>query len=258
LFPESIGDKGVQLHALEHRKKDALGDKPGTDVASQIPGLPLPQLGVMHFVDFGKNMRHSPDGKAYIVGHGNAPNTPHPKLGAVSWLSGNAIYLIRVSISPETVNDASRYEFFAGYDEAGKPRWTRHYSQMKPMLEWINHLGSVTVTYNPVLKKYLMCIADGWPSTRMISTILMESDNVAGPWRMVCYLKDFGTQGYFVNIPSKFIQSDGETFWLCYSANFTNGWLQTHYRSDPSGSRYGLCVQEVRLKRHTVRGNQTR
>jgi hypothetical protein len=119
---------------------------------------------------------------------------------------------------------------------------------MKPMLEWINHMGSVTITYNPVLKKYLMCIADGWPSTQMISTILMESDNVAGPWKMLCYLKDFGTQGYFVNIPSKFIQPDGKTFWLCYSANFTNSWLHTDYRTDPPGSRYSLCLQEVRVQ----------
>lgn len=249
LFKQDIGDKGAQLEALEQHKKIFDGDAPGSDVGSLISNLPLPKLGVMHFVDFGGNMHHSPDGKAYLVGHGNAPDTPHPRLGAVSWLSGNAIYLTRVTISPETVNDASHYEFFAGYDAAGKPRWTRHYTEMKPMLEWTNHLGSVAITYNPGLKKYLMCVADGWPSTRMISTILMEADDVAGPWKMICYLKDFGTQGYFVNIPSKFIQPDGKTFWLCYSANFTNGWLHTHYRVDPPGSRYGLCLQEVRLNK---------
>lgn len=247
LFKQDIGDKGLQLNALEHHKKDALGDKPGSDVRSLIPGLPLPKLGVMHFVDFGKNMQYSPDGKAYLVGHGNAPYVTHLRLGSVSWLSGNAIYLTRVALSPETVNDESHYEFFAGYDAKGSAIWTRQFSEMKPMLEWINHLGSVTITYNPGLKKYLMCIADGWPSTRMISTILMESEQVAGPWKIICYLKDFGTQGYFVNIPSRFIQHDGKTFWLCYSANFTNGWLHTHYAADPPGSRYGLCLQEVKL-----------
>lgn len=247
LFSQDIGGKGPQLHSLEHTKKVWSGDAPGSDVGSLIPGLPLPKLGVMHFVDFGKNMQHSPDGKAYLIGHGTAANDPHPRLGAVSWLSGNAIYLIRVPISPETVNDESQYEFFAGYDSSGAPLWTRSFSQMKPLLEWLNHLGSVTVTYNPALKKYLMCVADGWPSTRMISTILLESDHVAGPWKMIDYLKHFGTQGYFVNIPSRFIQPDGRTFWLCYSANFTNSWLKTNYPTNPPGSRYGLCLQEVRL-----------
>ncbi|MGH8399393.1 MAG: hypothetical protein ACRETA_14320, partial [Gammaproteobacteria bacterium] len=247
LFKQDTDSKGPQVRALEHRKKDFAGDRPGDDVGSMIPGLPLPKLGVMHFVDFGKNMQHSPDGKAYLVGHGNAPHDMHPRLGSVSWLSGNAIYLTRVAVSPETINDESYYEFFAGYDARGSAIWTSRFAEMKPMLEWINHLGSVTITFNPGLNKYLMCIADGWPSTRMISTILMESDDVAGPWKMVCYLKDFGAQGYFVNIPSRFVQPGGKTFWLCYSANFTNGWLGTHYPADPPGSRYGLCLQEVRL-----------
>ncbi len=30
------------------------------------------KFGAPHFVDFGQNMQHSPDGKAYIVGHGAA------------------------------------------------------------------------------------------------------------------------------------------------------------------------------------------
>lgn len=247
LFKEDIHNQGAQLQALEHHKQDMRGDAPGSDVGSLVPGVALPKLGVMHFVDFGKNMEHSPDGKAYMVGHGAAPGDTQVRLGAVSWLSGDAIYLTRVAISTETVNDASQYEFFAGYDAKGDAKWTRSFDEMKAMLQWKDHLGSVTITYNPGLKKYLMCVADGWPSTRTMSTSLLEADDVAGPWRLVCYLKDFGAQGYFVNIPSKFIQPDGKTFWLCYSANFTNDWLHTTYAIDPPGSRYGLCLQEVKL-----------
>jgi hypothetical protein len=92
-----------------------------------------------------------------------------------------------------------------------------------------------------------MCVADGWPSTQTNSTLILEADKVAGPWRLVCYLKDFGAQGYFVNIPSKFIRADGRTMWLCYSANFTNDWLHTHYPINPPGSRYGMCLQEIKL-----------
>ena len=60
-------------------------------------------------------------------------------------------------------------------------------------------------------------------------------------------MKDFGEQAYFVNIPSKFISADGRTLWLCYSANFTNGWLGTKFAGNPPGSRYGMCLQEVKL-----------
>lgn len=247
LFPEDIGGCGPQLRELEHSKKDSSGDAPGSDVGALIPGLPLPKLGVLHFVDFGRNMEQSPDGKAYLVGHGRAPRDRHPRLGAVSWLSGNAVYLIRLNLTPETINDGSQYEFFAGYNSAGKAKWTSRFSEMKPMLEWENHLGSVTITRIPQLGKYLMCVADGWPSTEMINTMVMESDHVAGPWRLISYLKNFGSQGYFVNIPSKFVQPDGKTFWLCYSADFTNRFLSTNYPVDPPGSGYGLCLQEVRL-----------
>jgi hypothetical protein len=41
---------------------------------------------------------------------------------------------------------------------------------------------------------------------------------------MVC-MGHFGEQGYFVNFPSKFIGKDGRSAWLCYAANFTNGYL---------------------------------
>lgn len=247
LFAQDIHGAQEQLHALEQAKKVMNGDAPGSDVGALIPALGLPQLGVMHFVDFGKNMQHSPDGKAYLVGHGAAPDAPHPRLGAVSWLSGDAVYLVRVKLSPETVNDASQYEFFAGYDARGAARWSYRFEDLKPMLEWQNHLGSVTITYNPVLGRFLMCVADGWPSTQTMSTLILEADKVAGPWRLVSYLKDFGAQGYFVNIPSKFIQPDGKTMWLCYSANFTNDWLHTNYAVDPPGSRYGMCLQEFNL-----------
>jgi hypothetical protein len=64
---------------------------------------------------------------------------------------------------------------------------------------------------------------------------------------MVAYLKDFGEQGYFVNFPSKFISADGRTLWLSYSANFTNGYLNTRFKPSPDGSRYAMCLQEVRL-----------
>ena len=57
----------------------------------------------------------------------------------------------------------------------------------------------------------------------------------------------FRGQGYFVNLPGKFIQPDGKTMWMCYSANFTNDSLHTDYPIDPPGSRYGMCLQEIEL-----------
>jgi hypothetical protein len=79
------------------------------------------------------------------------------------------------------------------------------------------------------------------------NTYILESTEITGPWKLVVYMKDFGEQGYFVNFPSKFISKDGRVAWLSYSANFTNGYLGTKYKSSPEGSGYWWTLQEVRL-----------
>ena len=75
----------------------------------------------------------------------------------------------------------------------------------------------------------------------------LEADAITGPWKLVTFMRNFGEQGYFVHFPSKFVAAGGRTAWLMYAANFTNGYLKTRYRSNPPGSRYGMCLQEVRL-----------
>ncbi|RMG63466.1 MAG: DUF4185 domain-containing protein [Chloroflexi bacterium] len=206
------------------------------------------KIGAPHFVDFGKNMAYSPDGKAYLVGHG--ATRPDAEL---AWIAGDQAYLIRVTPAPENMNDPAKYEFFAGHDASGEPIWSLNFSEIKPLIEWNGRVGHVTITYNPPLQKYLMCVTDGWPTISTMNTFLLESDAITGPWRLITFMEKFGEQGYFVNIPSKFIGADGETFWLCYSANFTNqpGVFGTRFEANPPGSRYGMCLQEVRLQRRT-------
>jgi hypothetical protein len=200
------------------------------------------RIGSPHFVDFGQNMKYSPDGKAYLVAHGATRRGAHN-----SWISGDQIYLLRVTPSPESINDRSKYEYFAGYDRSGRPKWTRRFSNIRPLVEWNDRAGCVTMTYDAPLKKYLMCITHGWPTVGRFDTYILESSEITGPWKLVTYMKDFGEQGYFVNIPSKFISADGRTAWLCYAANFTNGYLHTRYKSNPPGGRYGMCLHEFKL-----------
>ena len=205
------------------------------------------KIGSPKFVDFGKNMEHSPDGKAYLVGYGAQENDPEPRYANLSWISGDQIYLTRVVPSIENINDESKYEYFAGYDAGGKPVWSYDFRDIKPLLEWNNNMGCVTITYNAPLKKYLMCVTDGWPTVAKMSSYILEADEITGPWKLVTYMKAFGEQGYFLNFPSKFISKDGRTLWLCYSANFSQGWNNIRLKANPPGSRYGLVLQQVKL-----------
>lgn len=199
------------------------------------------KIGAPHFVDFGRNMQHSPDGRAYLVGHGASDPDPSDKPANLSWITGDQVYMARVKPGTDAINNAREYEFFAGGG------WTRRLSEARPLAEWNNNMGCVTMTYNAPLKKYLMCVTDGTNTISQFNTYILESDRITGPWRLVVYLRHFGPQAYFVNIPSKFISADGRTAWLTYAANFTNGYLGTKFTPDPPGSRYGMCMQEFRL-----------
>ncbi len=60
----------------------------------------------------------------------------------------------------EYTKDVGAYEFFAGHDAKGEPVWVKEFSKVKPLLEWNDRLGCVTATWNPVLKRFLMCVTD--------------------------------------------------------------------------------------------------
>jgi hypothetical protein len=210
-----------------------------------LKGEPV-KIGSPHFVDFGKNMENSPDGKAYLTGHG-ASDDRNRRFAYNSWITGDEIYLVRVRPSVENINDASKYEFFAGHDAKNESIWTAGFKQIKPIAAWKDNMGCVTMTWNAPLKKYLMCVTDGGNTVSYFNTYILESDRITGPWKMVSYLRHFGEQAYFVNIPSKFIGADGRTLWLCYAANFSQGWNGIRFYPKPPGSRYGMCLQEVKL-----------
>jgi hypothetical protein len=205
------------------------------------------KMGAPHIVDFGNDMQYSRDGKAYLVAHGSSYPDTAPREADTSWITGDEIYLARVKPSPHSMDTASAYEFFAGHDGKGKAIWTHDFALIKPMLKWDNHMGSVTMTYDAPLKKYLLVVTDGKSTISKFDTYILESSQITGPWKLVTYMKDFGEQGYFVNFPSKFIGNDGRRAWLSYSANFTNGYLGTKYESVPEGGGYWWTLQEVRL-----------
>ena len=164
-----------------------------------------------------------------------------------SWITGDEIYLLRVTPSIINMNDASQYEFYAGRGSFGQPHWSRKLSEAKPIAAWRDNMGCVTMTYNAPIRKYLMCVTDGGNTTGYFNSYILESNRITGPFKLVQYLHHFGEEAYFVNIPSKFISADGRKLWLCYSANFAQNWNGKKIESNPVGSGGGMCLQEVNL-----------
>jgi len=193
------------------------------------------KFGMPKFVDFGRNMQHSPDGKAYFIGHGcTDPNSPH------GWTWADEIYIARVIPSLDNINRLAAWEFFAGNGQ-----WSNRFADIQPIMRWKQRLGCVTMTYNPTLRRYFTCISRTAVSEGPIDTMILVSETPTGPFEIVTYLHNFGEQAYFVNIPSKFISADGQTMWLCFSANYTNvNGTGTYWHADPPGGRYALCLHE--------------
>jgi len=204
------------------------------------------KFGAPHVVDFGQNNEHSPGGYIYIVGHG-AENSASP----TSWMQASEVYMARVKPTVHDVNDRSRWEFYAG-EGKGDHKWARgDVSKARPLLTWGNTTGVTTMTYLPAVRKYVMVISTPSISpftNKNFDTYFLESTSLYGPYSMITYMREFGPESYFVNIPSKFIAKetnpDGSLdVYLSYSANFAIG----SATPDPPGSGYHWTLQKMRL-----------
>lgn len=203
-----------------------------------------------HFVDFGKNMQHSPDGHAYLVGHG----TSDPE-GMCNWSTGDAVFLARVLPIPEAINNKSSYEYFAGLTSVGTPAWSRTFGDIKPVFQWASRCGLTYITYFPAIKKYIAVLCAGWPNGagNQRDTWIAEASALWGPWSIVTYWNSFGEGGYYAQIPSKFVKPDGR-FVIFHSG----GWagpkpIPRELQKAPTlldypSAQYTLCVAEFQLE----------
>eukprot|EP00041_Stephanoeca_diplocostata_P006638 m.90490 g.90490 ORF g.90490 m.90490 type:complete len:629 (+) comp16461_c0_seq2:37-1923(+) len=204
------------------------------------------KFGAPHWVDFGQELEHSPDGKAYLVGHGAS----RPE-AIQAWMLGDEVYMARVEPTADAIADKAQWEFYAGGTGADA-KWAKgDVSAAAPLVTWNNHTGVVTMTYFSVLKKYIMCIstASFYPyMTKQFDTYFLESDAITGPWAYVNYNSEFGPEAYFVHHPSKFLASTinatSSTYdaFLMYSANFA-----FHSGSMPPNSGYHMNLQQARF-----------
>ncbi len=201
----------------------------------------------VHFVDFGRNMEHSPDGLAYAVAHGTVGSKP------AEWGNGDAVYLMRVPANEKAIISARSWAFYAGKDARGKDKWSHQVEDARPLLEWTDKLGLAHVVYNAPLKRYILCISPLLKSDAMTAnqtaekrfsaegSLILESPSLTGPWRLVEYLKAFGPNAYCLAFSSKFISADGKTAWFFCSANYT----EMDHPGDPVGMKYACHVREV-------------
>jgi len=201
------------------------------------------------FVDHGQDGRRKRrDGHVYLTAHGSTGARPS------EWGNGDFVYLLRAPATLAGITGPEHWEGYAGPDAAGRPQWTRDLAGIAPIASWPGRLGRSAMTWNEALGRYLLCVAPlvrrdtddpAHPKEHAAEGVmLLESEAMTGPWRLIHHLDDFGPNAYCLNIPSKFIAADGLTFWLLYSARWG---VDKQTPSNPPGSAYGACFCEVRL-----------
>ena len=213
------------------------------------------KFGAPNAVDFGRELENSPDGKIYIVGHGSTDFK-----GYESWMSGDQLYLARVEPRIDTVNTGAAWEFWSGKQQG----WTKgNVNQAAPLFTWPNRTGSVTMTYVPAIKRYIICVCTIHRNATVHSvstatpfdTYILESESMTGPFSLITYMPRFGIQAYFVAMPSEWIAdsvnaSDGGSLegFINYSADWA-------FHSDKGNPRHlpanwgNWLVQHVKLSR---------
>jgi hypothetical protein len=163
------------------------------------------KFGAPHAIDFGQNSENAPGGHLYIVGHGAETPESHQ-----SWMQGDSVYMARTvggAPNPATVNTAAAWEFYAG-GHGAQAVWDPSIANAKPIALWPTRGGVTTMSYHPVLKKYILVVSTPTVSPSCVGTFdtyFLESDDITGPWAYVAYIPQFGPEAYFVHIPTKFM-----------------------------------------------------
>lgn len=171
----------------------------------------FPEIGYPVWMNAGRNYEAAQDEYAYMY----SPDSPS------AYKTTDHILLARVS-KGRIANKAS-YEFFAGIDENGKPRWNPDFKDRKPVFTDPGHCYRPEVVYNPGLKRYLLCTATSgskqWCGTEEKYLGIFDAPHPWGPWTVVKQVNGWGSEEnrFQPRIPAKWISQDGKSFYLLYS-----------------------------------------
>ncbi len=154
------------------------------------------------------------------------------------------LYLARVK--KQHIFDATKYEWFRGVSRNEESTWSEALSERKPAFHDENgYIWHVGVSHDPGIKRFLLtkphyCPGDNRDAVNaadsgVASLGVFDAPTPWGPWTTVYYEDDFkdGRVKFSYMIPTKYISSDGTTFWLAWSGwpeydnvNFLRGTLR--------------------------------
>ncbi len=162
------------------------------------------------FLNFGKNYGGARDSFVYS----------YSQDGGSAYESSDGVVLSRVD--KRRIRERAAYEFFAGTDAEGNPRWSADIAARRRTFRHDGRSERVDAVYNPALGRYLLVVGygheGGWG--------IYDAPEPWGPWSTVFHTDYWGlgqTHGY--RLPSKWISPDGTRVHLVFSGRRHNGTL---------------------------------
>lgn len=184
-------------------------------------------LTVPTWLNFGRDYAGARDAYVYSYyiaptwGPGPAKKTPAHTFDVHQ---PGRVHLSRVP--QDAILDRTRYEFFAGLDGNGQPRWTADVTRKQPAFADPNGVGwNLSVSYNSGLRRYLL--ATEHTETHAGKFGLFDAPEPWGPWTTVAYDEAWGAghvevSTFYWNFTSKWLSADGTRFTLIFTGKNSN------------------------------------
>ncbi len=165
------------------------------------------------------------------------------------------IDLIRVP--KYAITDRDRYEFYAGTEANGRPKWSPDLPDRQPVFEDANGVGwTVSVSYNAGLDRYFLITEHNQSFSGDMG--VFDAPEPWGPWTTVEYSNNLAGLGttFFWNFSNKWLSEDGRDFVLNFTgigANDAWGTVRGTFNTPEPTSLAVLGVLGMALMRRRVR-----
>jgi CubicO group peptidase (beta-lactamase class C family) len=166
-------------------------------------------FGCPTFLNFGPNYAGARDGFVYVYSHDSDS----------AYRAADRVTLARVPKGRIRERDA--YEFFTGIDRDGSPLWSSDIGARGAVFTNSGKCYRATVSYNPGLKRYLLCQAgsDRYSQTGAGFGVF-DAPEPWGPWTTVTYEPVWDVNpGETCSVPTKWMSADGKTLHLLFSGD---------------------------------------